>query len=103
MIFVNDTDAINEIKEHLKLSPEFAEMRNYSKELKALVNGTDFIDELICKIEGIESEKKAEARIKYSHDIKSLFTRLFQPIENIYYATGGVKDYDIANTELKTE
>lgn len=101
MIFKNDNEAIEEIKEYQVINPRLKEMRDYSKELKALVNGTDFIEELICKIEGIESDLKAKARIKYSKSIKSMFNRLFQPIDNIYYATGGLKDYDIKESIKK--
>lgn len=95
MIFKTDQEAIDIIKSHERVCKEFLEMREYSRQLRALVNGEDFIEELIEKIEIIESEKKALARRKYSRDIKDVFSRLFQPIDNIYYATGGVKDYDI--------
>lgn len=101
MIFKSDEEAIEKIKKHQKVCEEFLEMRDYSKTLKALVNGDDFIDELIDKIEIIESDKKALARKKYSRDIKDVFARLFQPIDNIYYATGGVKDYDIKSSIKK--
>lgn len=101
MIFKSDAEAIQAIKDNLRVNKEFLEMRESSDELKALVNGEDFIDELLERIEGIESEKKAKARKMYSRSIKDLFTRLLQPVGNIYYATGGVKDYDIKNPELK--
>lgn len=101
MIFKDDAEAIKIIKEYQTITTEWKWMRDYSKELKALVNGTDFIEELICKIEGIESELKAKARVKYSKSIKSMFVRLFQPIDNIYYATGGLKDYDIKESIKK--
>lgn len=102
MIFKDDNEAIAYIKKHETLSEDFKEMREYSSTLKALVNGDDFIEELICKIEGIESSLKAKAREKYSRSVKDLFTRLFQPIDNIYYATGGVKEYDIKSQTTKT-
>ena len=101
MIFKDDNEAIAYLKKHETLSSDFKEMREYSSTLKALVNGDDFIDELINKIEGIESSLKAKARKKYSRSIKDLFSRLFQPIDNIYYATGGVKEYDIQSDTTK--
>ena len=101
MTFENDQEAIEKIKKNQTLTPLWKEMRDYSKELKSLVNGTDFLEELICKIEGIESDKKAKARAKYSKNIKSMFNRLFQPIDNIYYASGGLKDYDIQESIKK--
>ena len=103
MIFNTDEEAILAIKNNLKVNHEFIEMRESSEELRALVDGEDFIDELIEKIEGIESGVKAEARRKYSRNIKDLFGRIFQPIDNIHYATGGVKDYDILNQDVKLE
>ena len=102
MTFKDDNEAIEYIKKHQTVCKEFTEMREYSSTLKALVNGEDFIDELINKIENIESDLKALARKKYSRSIKDLFSRLFQPIDNIYYATGGVKDYDIKSETIKT-
>jgi len=101
MIFKDNAEAIVYLKKHEKLSTDFKEMREYSNTLKALVNGEDFTDELICKIEHIESDLKAMAREKYSRSIKDLFSRLFQPIDNIYYATGGVKEYDITAKQTK--
>lgn len=101
MIFKDDAQAIEFIKSNQQVTPEWKAMRDYSKELKALVNGDKFIDELICKIEGIESDLKANARSKYSKSIKSMFAKLFQPIDNIYYATGGLKDYDIKESVKK--
>lgn len=101
MVFKDDNEAISFIKIHQTITQDWKKMRDYSKELKALVNGTDFIDELICKIEGLESETKAKARAKYSKNIKSMFARLFQPIDNIYYAAGGLKDYDIKESIKK--
>ena len=101
MTYKDEFEAIEAIKKHQTLTPLWKEMREYSKELKSLVNGTEFLEELICKIEGIESDKKAKARTKYSKNIKSMFSRLFQPIDNIYYATGGLKDYDIKESIKK--
>lgn len=101
MIFKDDNEAIAYLKKNETLTSDFKEMREYSNTLNALVNGDDFIDELICKIENIESDLKAKAREKYSRSIKDLFSRLFQPIDNIYYATGGIKEYDISNESIK--
>lgn len=103
MKFKDDQEALAEIKEHIKLDDDFIEMRKKSKELRSLVLGHDFIEELINKIEGIESTKKAKARESYSRDIQDLFKRLFQPIDNIYYATGGVKDYSSVKENIKKE
>jgi hypothetical protein len=101
MIFSDDNQAIEYIKKHEPISQSFLKMREDSKELKALVNGEGFIEELLDKIEFIESDKKASARMKYSRSIQDTFARIFQPIENIYYATGGIKEYEIEDVQLK--
>lgn len=101
MVIKNDIEAILCLKSNIQLSADWTEMRDYSKELKALVNGDDFIDELIDKIEGLESEKKARARRMYAADIQHLFSRLFQPIETIGFATGDTRKYDINSDKLK--
>jgi hypothetical protein len=96
MIFTFE-EAVEKIKQHQTIKKDWQTMRDYSKELKALVLGKDFHNELINKIDFIESDKKALARQKYARDIKDFFARLFQPIDNIYYATGGVKDFSEIN------
>ena len=103
MIFANPDEAVKAIKDNLKINPLFTKMREYSTELKALVDGEMFLEELIEKIEGIESQQKAKAREKYSRCIKDMFERLFQPIDNIYFANGGVKSYDIPKESIKKE
>jgi len=103
MIFQTNQEAIDALKKHENLTQDVLKMRNDSKELKALVNGEGFIEELLEKIEFIESDKKAKARMKFSRSIQDTYARIFQPIENIYYATGGIKEYEIENEELKTK
>lgn len=103
MIFSTEQEAIKALEKNMQVSPLFYKMRESSSELKALINGEAFIDTLIDKIEFIESEKKSLARIKYARSIQDTFARVFQPIENIYYATGNVKEYDIENESVKKE
>lgn len=52
------------------------EARKKATKQKALVTGDGFIDELIGKIEKIESLDRAEARKKYSKDIRGVFSRI---------------------------
>lgn len=100
MIFASPEDALAYVKANSKTIPAWVtKARAYSKELCALVDGEGFLEELINKIEGIESEAKAAARKKYSKSIKSFFARLSSPIQNVFSATGGVKDY--ANGKAK--
>jgi len=100
MILTNE-EAVKLIKNELNLKPEIKKLRDDSKELYALVEGDMFTDELIHKIEHIEGDKKSKARKKYARDIQDFFERLFQPIDNIAYATGGNKVYKIENEEVK--
>jgi len=66
--------------------------REYHRELKALVYGEDYTD-LLLRIEHIESDKRAKARKNYSRSIQDLNERLLRPIDNVYSATGGTKNY----------
>ena len=100
MTFTDD-QAIELIKIKQILSPEVTKLRNDSKELYALIEGDMFKEELITQIEHIEGEKKSLARKKYSRDVQDFFERLFQPIDNISYATGGNKVYNVENEEVK--
>jgi len=103
MIIKTDAEAAVILKLRQQITPEWTANREYSSELKALVNGEGFIDELIDKIDNLESVNKANARKKYSRSVQDTFTRLFQPIENIGFATGGMKDYAVENMEVKKE
>lgn len=102
-MILDNSQAIEIIKQNKSVHPKLQELRENSKELYALIEGDDFVDELISRIEGIEGEKKAEARKKYSRDIQDFFERLFQPIDNIAYATGGNKVYKIEDEDVKKE
>ena len=65
-------------------TPDFViKSREESKELFALLEGIDFIGELIKRIEFIESAQKAKARKKYSRDITPFFERLLRPVSNV--------------------
>ena len=99
MTFTNE-EAIELIKVKQHLTPETELLRQNSRELYALVEGDYFKEELISRIEHIEGEKKSKARKKYSRDIQDFFERLFQPIDNISYATGGNKVYKIENDDI---
>jgi len=100
---LTDNEALQLIKDNNSLSNELILIREQSKTLYALIEGDDFSSELISRIEHLESDKKALARKKYSRDIQDFFERLFQPLENISYATGGNKVYDIDDNEVKAE
>ena len=100
---LTDTQAIAIINKHKGINPQQQVIRSNSEMLYALIDGDDFKSKLIDKIEFIEGTEKAKAREKYSRDIQDFFERLFQPLENIWYATGGNRVYDISNKETKKE
>lgn len=101
MIFT-DTEAIAKVTELAKQTPTWVvEARENSRVYKALVNGDNFLDVLINKIEHIESENKAKARKKYSKDIRDLFERVMKPRENVFQSNGGSEKILIKNDSLK--
>ncbi len=101
MIFKDDQEVLNYVKANSKKVPTHIEnARKYSKELCALIEGENFSDELINQIEFLESEAKAKARKKYSRDLRDLFSRLNSPIQNVFSAIGGVKDYKNGEYQL---
>lgn len=102
-MIISDEKAIEIIKNNLGISTRTVKLRDDTTELYALINGDNFSDELISRIEHIEGEKKAIARKKYARDIQDLFERLFQPIENVFYATGGNKVYNIEDPKIKED
>ena len=104
MIFKDDLAAIAFVQANSKDTPKsILDARKYSKELCALVNGECFLEELIEKIEFIESDSKANARKKYSRDIRDFFERLLLPCQNVWSATGGVKNYVNGETKLSEQ
>jgi hypothetical protein len=88
------------IRQHKTPSKLITKSREYSRELKALINGKEF-DKLLVKIEGIEGTEKAEIRRKYSRSIKDFNLRLLRPIDNVYIATGGVRSYELSDSTKK--
>jgi hypothetical protein len=93
MVFEDLNAVIKAIKDVKTVPPWVVEAREYHKKLKALVYGIDFKDRLL-RIEHIEANsKKAEARKKYSRPIKDINSKILAPVNNIYSATGGGKEF----------
>ena len=89
------------IKNNEQVPKWVVDSRATHKTLRALIDGDDFKTEL-SKIEHIEkSEKKWKVRKKYSRSIKDLNQRLLRPIDNVYSATGGSKNYKLKDDKLK--
>lgn len=106
MTFTDDEAVILFVKNNNKTPQWVDNAREYSKNLCALVTGENFTELLIGKIEHIESTAKALSRAKYARDIKDFYERLFLPIQNVFSANGGVKnyengDYKMAASDLK--
>lgn len=101
MAVFNEQEAIDFVKANQAVPPHIEKGRENSRELFALIDGDDFIEELINRIEHLESKEKAKAREKYSRDITHLFERVLLPIDNVFSATGGAKKYSIDNEEDK--
>lgn len=96
----------DEVKELLKKHSEKVDQwvkdaRTQSKTLKALVNGDGFHEELIERIEHLESLERAEVRRKYSKDIRDLFNRVMKKRQNVFDANGGSENDSIKNDTIK--
>ena len=97
MVFT-DEEALALVKEQSKKAPDWVvTAREQTDILFALVEGEKFDELLIKKIEFVESQKKADARKKYSRDIVDLFERLLLPIANVFNSSGGSVKYELAN------
>jgi hypothetical protein len=77
--------------------------REYSVMCKALVDGKNFKEVLIKKIEKLESENRAKARQKYSKDIRDLFYRVLEKRDNVFQANGGSEEIKIKSETQKEE
>jgi hypothetical protein len=98
---LTEDQAIQFIKDNLKVPVWVSKAREQHKILKALVLGEEFHEVLITRIEKIESEARAVARKKYSKDIRDMFDRVMQPRSTIFNASGGSVHIDIASEVLK--
>jgi hypothetical protein len=98
MIFKEEQQIFNYIRDNQKLSKWVSDAREYHKRLLALIDGEGFNDLLINQIEHIEGTQKAIARKKYARSIKDFYERLLRLTDNIYSSTGGVKRYENLNT-----
>jgi len=77
------------------------EAREQHKTLKALVTGEGFHEELIKKIEHLESNERSIVRKKYSKDIRDLFSRAMIKRQNVFDANGGSENNRIGNDTIK--
>ena len=102
-MILSDQEAALIIKSNTVAPKAITDARSYSKTLAALISGENFQDVLIRQIEKIEGTQQAEVRKKYSRDITDMFTRLFAPIQNVFSAMGGVKNYTDGDAKLSED
>ena len=102
-MILEDDQALEVLKISQRVPAFITQSRKESKELFALVEGDDFQEELIHRIEYIEGADKAEARKKHSRDITPFYEKLLRPVDNVYSATGFSKHYNIDDEEKKKE
>ena len=93
MIFNTEENLFSYIERNKETPAWILEARENHTMLKALVEGENFENILIKRIEFLEDDDKALARKKYSRNIVDLFERLLRPLDNIYTSTGGAKHY----------
>lgn len=102
MEFIDDREAIDYVKANKLVTANIIKARETHRELMALIEGEKFCEELIQKIEHLESDEKARARQKYSRSVKDMFARLMLPIENVFNAHGTIKKYNVKEQKMKT-
>jgi len=100
-MILDENQAKKILKQSQKVPTFIIKSREESKELFALVEGDEFKDELIHRIEHIEGEGKAKARKKHSRDITPFYGKLLRPVDNVYSATGFSKHYNIEDEKKK--
>lgn len=101
---LDDEQALEVLKRGAKAVPPFiVKSREESKELFALLEGDNFEEELIHRIEHIEGKDKAKARKDNSRDITPFYEKLLRPVDNVYSATGFSKHYNIKDEKKKEE
>lgn len=94
-------EAVKEIQNNLTPKDWVVEARKKYRTLNALVTGRGFSDELVNRIEHIESTNRAKARKMYSKDIRDMFNRVMKKRYNVFEAVGGSEIIKIENEELK--
>jgi hypothetical protein len=79
MVNENQFNRAIEVIKANEIAPTWVgESRKKTRELKALVTGENFADELIHNIEHLRVNDRALARQKYSKDIRDLYSRTYK-------------------------
>ena len=101
MVFQDENEVIEVVKALQSVPNWVNEARKVHNKYRALKYGDDYLKLLIEKIEKIESADRADARKKYSKDIRDMFGRVFEPRQNVFNASGGSFSLDIASNPIK--
>ena len=97
-MILGEEDVLKIVKASQEVPGWISVGRDDSLELSALVNGDNFSDLLIKRIEQIEQKQKAVARERYSRDIRDFYDRILSLLSHVYNATGGSKSYEIKDS-----
>lgn len=95
--------AVELIRAVRNIPPWVYKAREEAKELRALVDGTNFSTLLIHHIEKIESKDRAAARKKYVKDVRSLFKRVLSNRSNVFESDGGSEEIDISSETIRKD
>jgi hypothetical protein len=99
-----DTEVLELVKIHSEDTEQWVkDARNANRTLKALVEGEGFHEELIERIEHLESAERATVRKKYSKDIRDLFDRVLKKRQNVFDANGGSENIKISSEKIKEQ
>ena len=100
MVFTEE-EAKEILKKHIEKTEQWVvDAREQSRTLKALVTGDGFNEELIKRIEHLESLDRANVRRKYSKDIRDLFNRVMKKRQNVFDANGGSENSELSNETI---
>ena len=100
---IKQEDVLDFVRKRQRPEKWVQDAREYSRTLKALVDGKNFKEELINRIELLESDKRSIARQKYSKDIRDLFSRILEKRENVFQANGGSEEIKIKSEAQKEQ
>lgn len=92
--------AIERLNKSINVPCWVKEAREYNRKLKALITGEDF-EHLLGVIFTVEDDQKAKLRKLFARPIKDLNETIFSPINNVFTATGGNKEFKLNKKTVK--
>lgn len=102
MKFQDDNEALKVLKLHVDNTPDWVILaRDQKEEAEALIYGENYIEFLVNEIEHLESKAKRKVRAKYSRPVTDLFVRIGRLLDNIFSASGTIKNINGLNDTEK--